>query len=107
MKSMGVTYQKQPQRATWDRCRLCGRRPKLGTTGHHLIPRTCHRRKWFRRHFSRERLRQTIDVCRDCHRAIHQLIPDEKELGRRYNTLDQLAAHPGMQRFLVWVKKQK
>ncbi|NIL99116.1 MAG: hypothetical protein GTO53_14140 [Planctomycetales bacterium] len=90
-----------------NRCRLCGRRTKLGTTAHHLIPRSCHRRKWFRRRFSRQRLQQKIDVCRDCHRAIHPLIPDEKELGRQYNTPDQLAAHPRMRRFVSWVRKQK
>ena len=88
-------------------CVLCGRVTKLGTTEHHLIPRTCHRRKWFKRRFSRSEMAQTIDVCRDCHRAIHQFIPDEKELGRDYNTPQRLTAHPEFRRFLDWVKKQK
>ncbi len=34
-------------------CELCQRTPRKGTTEHHLIPRTCHRNKWFKkRHFN-------------------------------------------------------
>jgi hypothetical protein len=49
----------------------------------------------------------TVDLCNDCHGSIHKLIPREKELGRNYYTLELLAAHPQMERFLTWVKRQK
>jgi len=88
-------------------CQLCGRVTKRGTTEHHLIPRTCHSNKWFKRRFSRARLRQTVDLCRDCHRAVHDLIPDEKELGRHYNTLELLRQHSAVIRFVAWVRKQR
>jgi len=52
-------------------------------------------------------MNETIDVCRDCHKAIHRLIPDEKELGRHYNALDGLLSNPEVAKFVVWVRKQK
>jgi hypothetical protein len=88
-------------------CSLCGRVTKRGTTKHHLIPRTCHSNKWFKKRYSRTQLRETIDVCHDCQSAIHRLIPDEKELGRQFNTLAALQVHPEMIKYLGWVKKQK
>lgn len=87
-------------------CALCGRQPKRGTTEHHLIPRTCHSNKWFKKRFSRERMRETIDVCRDCHKAIHELIPNEKDLGRNYNTLGLLLEHSAIRRFVTWASRQ-
>jgi len=88
-------------------CALCGRVTKRGNTEHHLIPRTCRSNKWFKKRFDRERMNQTIAVCRDCHRAIHRLIPDEKELGRYYNTVELLLDHPEMGKFVAWVRKRK
>lgn len=88
-------------------CQLCGRVVKRGTTQHHLIPRTCHSNRWFKKRYTREQLSQTIDVCRDCHSAIHRLIPDEKELGRHHNSLDSLLAHPEVAKFAAWAHKQK
>ncbi|QDT10481.1 hypothetical protein [Stieleria marina] len=89
------------------RCTLCGRRPKRGTTEHHLIPRTCHKNKWFKKQFSREQMQQTISVCHDCHQAIHRFVPKEKTLGRDYHTVDQIMAHDQMATFVAWVSKQK
>lgn len=89
------------------RCQLCGRLTKRGTNEHHVIPRTCHSNKWFKKRFTREQMHETIDVCRDCHHTIHRLIPDEKELGRHYNSLEKLFAHEGIARFLTWVRRQK
>jgi hypothetical protein len=89
------------------RCRLCGRRPKAPTTEHHLIPRTCHRNKWFQKNFTRQQMRETIPVCRDCHTAIHDLVPDEKRLGRELNTVEKLLADENFGRYVEWVKKQR
>ena len=88
-------------------CELCGRVTKRGTTEHHLIPRTCHGNRWFKKRFTRDEMRRTLDVCRECHKAIHRLIPREKDLGRRYNTPEKLLAHPVFGRFVRWVARQK
>jgi hypothetical protein len=50
---------------------------------------------------------RTIDVCRDCHRAIHRLIPEEKDLGRYYHSPETLADHPEMAKYLQWARRQK
>lgn len=88
-------------------CELCGRVTKRGTTEHHLIPRTCHSNRWFKSRFTREQMRETVDLCRECHKEIHKLIPSEKTLGRHYNTLDLLREHPQLAKFIVWNRKQK
>jgi hypothetical protein len=88
-------------------CELCQRTPHKGTTEHHLIPRTCHRNKWFKKQFSREEMRRTVDLCRDCHRAVHELVPSEKDLGRHFNTVEKLLAHEPIARFVEWARKQK
>lgn len=88
-------------------CELCGRVTKRGTTEHHLIPRTCHGNKWFKKRFTRGQMHTTVSLCRECHHAIHDFVPDEKELGRDFNTLDKLLAHPELARFVAWVQKQK
>jgi hypothetical protein len=87
------------------KCDLCNR--ELPTTEHHLIPKTNHKNKWFRKNFSIKDMRtRKIDACADCHPAIHKFIPSEKELGRYYNTLEKLLAHPQISKFVEWVKKQ-
>lgn len=87
------------------KCELCGR--ELPTTEHHLIPKTNHSNKWFRKTFTLEDMKsRKIDACVDCHPAIHKFIPSEKELGRNYNTLEKLLAHPKIAKFVEWVKKQ-
>lgn len=88
-------------------CRLCERELREPTTEHHLIPRTCHSNRWFKKQFSRELMIQTVSLCKDCHRTIHEFIPDEKKLGRYYNTLELLKAHPKIATYLVWIRKQK
>lgn len=88
-------------------CALCGRLPKRGTTEHHLIPRCCHSNRWFKKRFDRSRMNQTVPLCRDCHSAIHRFIPNEKELGRDYHTLEKLLEHEQIRRFVGWVRKQK
>lgn len=88
-------------------CRLCGRTTKRGTTEHHLIPRTLHSNKWFKKRFTREQMQTTISVCRDCHLAIHRFIPDEKELGRHFHSIELLREHPELAKFIPWIRKQR
>ena len=88
-------------------CQLCQREAKRGTTEHHLIPRALHSNKWFRKRFTREQMRETISVCHECHRAIHKLIPSEKELGRHFNSVSRLLEHQALARFVAWVAHQR
>ncbi|MEM7558321.1 MAG: hypothetical protein AAF394_04295 [Planctomycetota bacterium] len=88
-------------------CELCHRQTKRGTTEHHLIPRTCHKNKWFQKNFTREQMRITVSLCHDCHNAVHRFIPKEKELGRHYHSLELLMSHPQLANFVNWAKKQK
>jgi hypothetical protein len=85
-------------------CELCGRIRKL--TFHHLIPKTLHSNKWFEKNFAKEDMRtRGLQVCKDCHSAIHRFIP-EKELGRSYNTKEKLMAHDELSAFIQWVSKR-
>jgi hypothetical protein len=73
---------------------------------HHLIPRTVHRNKWFRKRYTRAECQQGLRICLECHRTIHQFIPSEKELGRNYNTREKLVAHQGIARYLKWKRRR-
>lgn len=84
-------------------CQLCDNEVER-TTKHHLIPRTLHRNKWFKKRFSKEQLHETIDLCPTCHREIHKLIP-EKEMGRYFNTLELLKAHQNVNKYLQWLNR--
>lgn len=55
--------------------------------------------------FSRgERLR-VIRLCRSCHKQIHTLFT-ESELAGDYYSIEALAAHPEVARFVQWVVRQ-
>jgi len=82
-------------------CALC-KREEIQLTFHHLIPRTLHKNKWFKKRHSREQMREGIDTCKNCHKAIHKFI-SEKEMGRNYNTLEKLLAHPQVNKFVEWI----
>ena len=87
-------------------CEFCGRDKPL--TFHHLIPRKNHRKARFRRRYSNHEMRNRgLYLCAPCHSGIHDLIPNEAELGERYNTREQLLAHEGIARHVAWVTKQK
>jgi hypothetical protein len=88
-------------------CELCGR-PGQSLTFHHLIPRHCHRKKRFRSRFSLQEMRSRgLWICRLCHGGIHDLIPDEKDLGWNYPTREQLLAHEGVRKHIDWVRRQR
>ncbi len=87
-------------------CELCGREKPL--TEHHLIPRAVHGKKYFQKRFSKEEMtHRRISICRKCHKGIHRLIPDEKELARDYNTREALLTHERVAKHVAWVAKQK
>ena len=87
------------------KCELCGR-TGVPLTRHHLIPRTRHRNRRVRRRFSREDLvTRILWVCRPCHSQIHALIP-EKALADHYHSREALLGHPGIRRFVDWIRKR-
>ncbi|WP_431800217.1 HNH endonuclease [Halobacillus andaensis] len=71
-------------------CELCHRNP-VKTTEHHLIPK---------QHGGTNG--PTAVLCSACHRQIHALFTNE-ELAGFYHSLERLADHPGMKRYLGWV----
>lgn len=47
----------------------------------------------------------TVPMHRICHRTIHALL-SERELAERYHTIEALLDHPGIRRFVAWVRKR-
>jgi len=86
-------------------CELCARTREL--TFHHLIPRSVHGNKWFRARHTREEMARGLQLCRDCHAAIHRFIPSEKELARSFSTREALLAHPELATFVAWVSTRE
>ncbi|UCF66232.1 MAG: hypothetical protein JSV80_10560 [Acidobacteriota bacterium] len=94
-----------PREDARGRCSLCGR-SGLVLTKHHLIPRTRHKNRRNKKLFDRREVHERLaSLCRPCHRHVHVTF-DEKQLDRSYNTIEALAAHPEIERFVSWVRKQ-
>ena len=74
-------------------------------TRHHLIPRTVHRRPRTRRKFTRDERLKVVLLCRACHKQIHSLFT-ASELARTYCSIEALAGHPEVARFIEWVARQ-
>ena len=75
-------------------------------TRHHLIPRTRHANKRNKREFERAEVKQRIAwLCHACHDHIHALFT-EKTLERDFNTLESLAKHAEVERFVRWIRKK-
>ncbi|MFI4860472.1 MAG: hypothetical protein ACIAXF_07310 [Phycisphaerales bacterium JB063] len=88
------------------RCALC-QRAGVALTRHHLIPRKRHRQPSCKKRFNHtERTQRIAMLCRPCHSTIHATLT-EKQLEQHFNTLDDLAGHPDIARFVAWVRKQK
>lgn len=96
--------EKPPPRIKYGSCELCGREKNLSF--HHLIPRTTHSNKWFKKNFSRiDMENRGVNLCRDCHYYIHKTF-GAKELGRDFNTLESLAGHSEIKKFVSWIKQR-
>jgi hypothetical protein len=81
-------------------CELC--QAEEAHNFHHFVPRALHSNKWFKKRYTRAQMQEGIEVCKSCHKAIHDLIPDEKQLGRHYSTKEKLLAHPQVARYVKW-----
>ncbi|MCM8529246.1 MAG: hypothetical protein NE327_22175 [Lentisphaeraceae bacterium] len=82
-------------------CQICLRVTKL--TKHHLIPVSRHKNKKIKAAFTKEQLKTTINLCRECHNQIHVLI-SEKEMAERYNTLDEMLNHVEIAKYTNWIR---
>ena len=72
-------------------CPLCNRPiPDSEKDAHHLVPKS-------------KGGRETQYLHRVCHRQIYALLT-ETELAKTYNHVAALLAHPGIARFVAWVK---
>jgi len=85
-------------------CECCGRDSDL--TFHHLIPRFLHKKKWFKKNYTRDQMNQGIDVCSDCHKGIHSIY-DEQILGKQFNTKEKILTDKALKKHFVWVSKQR
>ncbi len=72
-------------------CVLCDR-PCENLSGHHVIPE-CRGGA------------EKIEVCSDCHLAIHQFFSN-KELDREYSTIDALLSNEQFAKHIRWLSKQ-
>lgn len=84
-------------------CELC--ETDESTSFHHLIPRTLHSNRWFKARYSREEMSCGLDLCRGCHKMIHELIT-EKRLGREFNTREKLLGHQKLGRYVQWKRRR-
>ena len=75
-------------------CNLCNREVQI-LTRHHLKPKTRGGSKG-----------DTIDVCLSCKDMIHQLISN-KELDRKYDTLEKLLANEKIKTYVKWIQNKK
>ena len=86
-------------------CSLCGSAHLI--TFHHLIPKSCHGNKWFKKNFTKIEMRERgIDVCRKCHSFIHKQF-SEKYLGRELNTIEKLKNNEVIAKYVQWATKGK
>ena len=85
-------------------CQLCERNVEL--TFHHLIPRKSHKIKFIRKKHAQLNLNTYgINVCKDCHKMIHKIIP-HKQLALNYFSKERLMQNPQLIRFIKWVRTQ-
>ena len=85
-----------------EKCELCGcNYSELNF--HHLIPRTLHSSKKFRKLYKKEYMKTNgVWICKsDCHRQIHRFI-SEKDMGLHYYTLELLKNHEEVKKYLEW-----
>jgi 5-methylcytosine-specific restriction endonuclease McrA len=84
-------------------CPICDRSMPL--TFHHLIPKTTHAK--YVKQYTKEFLNSNgVWLCRSCHSHIHKLITEE-DMAAHYNNLDVILSHPGVQKWVPYIKRRK
>lgn len=62
-------------------------------TRHHLVPKS-------------RKGRETVLICATCHKQIHAIF-SEKELERRFNSIDTLVESDEFRSWVKWIRKRK
>ena len=75
-------------------CALCERTVQT-TSRHHLVPR-----EEGGRHGS------VVALCQPCHSSVHRFVSN-RELARRYPTVEALRAAEELQTYLRWIRRQR
>ena len=77
-----------------EKCPLCSRAllPDAPIDKHHLIPKS-------------QGGREVVLLHKMCHRKIHSLFT-EKELAKKYNSIEKLLAHEEIKKFVEWIKNK-
>lgn len=75
-------------------CELC-RRQVRHVSRHHLVPRE-----------EGGRHGPTVNLCQPCHSTVHLLLTN-RELARRYPTIEALQAAEEMQKYLHWIRRTR
>lgn len=65
-----------------------------------------HRREYFKKKYTKERLNDGIDICRLCHNGIHDRY-DEMRLAKEFNSVEVLKTDESLQKHFSWVAKQR
>ena len=74
-------------------CPICGRlTPPEYVEKHHLDPKS-------------KKGKETKKVCCSCGSMVHKLFTN-KELAKKYNTIEALLAHPDIQKWKEWLSKR-
>ena len=76
------------------RCGQCEREVQA-TSRHHLVPRE-----------EGGKHGPTVDLCQPCHSSVHRFLSN-RDLARRYPTVEALRAAEELQSYLNWIKKQR
>jgi len=75
-------------------CGLCQRQVQA-TSRHHLVPRE-----------EGGRYGSVVDLCQPCHSSVHRFLSN-RDLARRYPTVETLREAPELQEYRDWVRKTK
>ncbi|TGE16860.1 HNH endonuclease [Hymenobacter elongatus] len=75
-------------------CELCQRFVR-SVSRHHLVPRQ-----------EGGRHGPTVALCQPCHSTVHLLL-DNRELARKYSTVETLRLAPELQKYLEWVRRSR
>ncbi len=65
------------------------------TSRHHLIPRE-----------EGGRYGPVVDLCQPCHSSVHRFLTN-RDLARRYPTIEALREAEELQTYLHWIRRQK